>query len=866
MEKQMLHNVLCVCLHLDVRGSLQTHRHQRKEKFFKKIPGRLCFKLTSLVPRVLLDDGYVFLGFTKDGQFVISYSLQVDTDENTGFLPVYVYNLQWWWFIPYKPLKKVSEVRLFENGIEPDIFIAICEWPADRSKILVYGHSVPRSREEGSQCFITITAVPPLNACKDCYISESNSSCTKRKKKVMCVKHSFCIYSKYELAPPFPAFIPQIQLKMDGMVVLNTGDSLVALDFRINQPVTQCNKASNSVDECKRLFSCGSTNPASANSGVDGSGSRAEAYHHLINGYYDFRGSPTGSSDSAAESDEDCWGKNNPKGLQPNKPSSTSVSITGVSNSLNTNNTAATNNMTSTSCTNTTNTTTASNVTKCCQRTRLHSVNPSNADAVEQYTCCSACCGESTTNTCCRHSKTSGYCWNCNCENSCPPSLNNSSGGGDDSTNRCMKQSCCTVCDRTLTSTSSCHHHHHHHHHHHLHNSHLHHNHHHLATNFSSPPPPPPTSSCCDLHTRLSDSNSKWCRMVKQRNSCSSCCVIVDTAKSDATSPPPAPPPTVFQRSSKLNVLEECRCSKKNGTASSVVSHHSKCYCNATSDSDTKENIVESTSQPLSPSNNISQQPFFSPNSNSGSSATQNSNENLPVYLHINESRSMSFSMRKFTYLEDSSRENILLNEDDFDLAYRSILPLDVRGADHKLMSITKSNVDSDQSDHITVCQLTLDIEHFLEEVIHTVAEWGHRYIAFLNYDLQLLDVNAESGEVLAKVFALVQARKDFNEKKTCKRSNILKQYYQTSITFNWSLLTGNYSTFHIEDLVEVDESDLLRKEWNPGNGEVTRLQHALAVPQSFYKSVYTLTNEAVIRGNSLSLILAPHHFVAISR
>lgn len=53
----------------------------------------------------------MFLGFTKDGQFVISYSLQVDTDENTGFLPVYVYNLQWWWFIPYKPLKKVKKKK-----------------------------------------------------------------------------------------------------------------------------------------------------------------------------------------------------------------------------------------------------------------------------------------------------------------------------------------------------------------------------------------------------------------------------------------------------------------------------------------------------------------------------------------------------------------------------------------------------------------------------------------------------------------------------------------------------------------------------------------------------------------------------------
>ncbi|GAB1599487.1 DDB1- and CUL4-associated factor 15-like [Argonauta hians] len=841
-------NLMSKLLSREVRGSLQTHSRQRKEKFFKKIPGRLCFKLTSLVPRVLLDDGYVFLGFTKDGQFVISYSLQVDTDENTGFLPVYVYNLQWWWFIPYKPLKKVSEVRLFENGIEPDIFIAICEWPADRSKILVYGHSVPRSREEGSQCFITITAVPPLNACKDCYITESNSSSTKRKKKVMCVKHSFCIYSKYELAPPFPAFIPQIQLKMDGMVVLNTGDSLVALDFRINQPVTQCKVGNDCRDESKRLFSCGTT--ASANPGVEGS--RTEAYHNLINGYYDFRDSPTGSSDSAAESDEDCWGKNTSRGLPANKASGvTNISVT-------------TSNIGSAS---TTNSTTANNnLSKCCQRTRLHSVvNPSNPDSVDPYSCCSA---ETTANSC-RHSKTP--CWNCDSENACPPSLTNSGGGGgggDDSTNRCMKQSCCTVCDRTLTSSTSCCHHHHHHHHHHNNNNHhhhhLHHSHHHLAPTTPPAPPTPPTSSCCDLHNRLSDSNGKRCRVVKHRNSC----VLVDPVKSDSTSPPPAPPPpAVFQRSSKLNVLEECP--KKNGTASSVVSPHSKCYCTATADSDTKENLVveSSASQPLSPPNNISQQPFFSANnSGGGSSAAQNSNENHPVYLHINESRSMSFSMRKFTYLEDNSRENILLNEDDFDLAYRSILPLDVRGADHKLMSITKSNVDLDQSDHITVCQLTLDIEHFLEEVIHTVAEWGHRYIAFLNYDLQLLDVNAESGEVLAKVFALVQARKDFNEKKPCKRSNILKQYYQTSITFNWSLLTGNYSTFHIEDLVEVDETDLLRKEWNPGNGEVTRLQHALAVPQSFYKSVYTLTNEAVIRGNSLTLILAPHHIVAISR
>ena len=36
---------------------------------------------------------------------------------------------------------QVSEVRLFgEEEIQQDLYIAICEWPTDTSRILVYGH------------------------------------------------------------------------------------------------------------------------------------------------------------------------------------------------------------------------------------------------------------------------------------------------------------------------------------------------------------------------------------------------------------------------------------------------------------------------------------------------------------------------------------------------------------------------------------------------------------------------------------------------------------------------------------------------------------------------------------------------------
>lgn len=45
----------------------------------------------------------------------------------------------------------------------------------------------------------------------------------------MCLKHSFCVHTKYELTPPFPVFFPKVQLKCDGQVILNTGDSIVAL-------------------------------------------------------------------------------------------------------------------------------------------------------------------------------------------------------------------------------------------------------------------------------------------------------------------------------------------------------------------------------------------------------------------------------------------------------------------------------------------------------------------------------------------------------------------------------------------------------------------------------------------------------------
>ena len=44
-----------------------------------------------------------------------------------------------------------------------------------------------------------------------------------------CLNHAFTVHTKYDLAPPYPSFVPKVFLKLDGVVVVNTGDSLVAL-------------------------------------------------------------------------------------------------------------------------------------------------------------------------------------------------------------------------------------------------------------------------------------------------------------------------------------------------------------------------------------------------------------------------------------------------------------------------------------------------------------------------------------------------------------------------------------------------------------------------------------------------------------
>ncbi|XP_064624795.1 DDB1- and CUL4-associated factor 15-like [Lineus longissimus] len=223
----------------ETRGCLQHHKRSKPLRYFNKIPGRLGFRLNSLASEFVLEGGHVFLGFSKNGQFVLSYSLHLEADEHTAF-PVYVYRLHWWHFVPNRTLRQVSEVRLFgEEEISHDLYLAFCEWPRDTSKVLIFGYSIAEDGDEKRKCYITITAFPSAAPCKECIKCANDMNSNLSSGETACLKHGFTVHTKFELAPPYPFFFPQTHLRIDGVAVMNTGDSLIAMSVELEDGLNQ---------------------------------------------------------------------------------------------------------------------------------------------------------------------------------------------------------------------------------------------------------------------------------------------------------------------------------------------------------------------------------------------------------------------------------------------------------------------------------------------------------------------------------------------------------------------------------------------------------------------------------------------------
>lgn len=133
------------------------------------------YLLSQLVPEDLLRNGTVFLGFLEGGQWLLSYVAEPD---RIGELPpMCSYRLQWWYFIPGRPLRLMRDTLLFGgHPLETQLMLSVTQWPCDPTCILVAGCS----RLDEELWHVTLVSMPGvkggevLHACYQCSSGSGN--------------------------------------------------------------------------------------------------------------------------------------------------------------------------------------------------------------------------------------------------------------------------------------------------------------------------------------------------------------------------------------------------------------------------------------------------------------------------------------------------------------------------------------------------------------------------------------------------------------------------------------------------------------------------------------------------------------------
>ncbi|GFR97553.1 DDB1-and CUL4-associated factor [Elysia marginata] len=654
----------------ELTGQFRFRKRDGLWKPFSKIPGRMCYRLKYLVPPSVLEEGYVFLGFSKSGQFVLSYSLQIDADEHTAY-PDHVYRLQWWHFVPCKRLQLISEVPLFgEENICHSLFIAFCEWPEDTTKVTVYGHSTPPTGDDGCQCYLTVTAVPSLGGCHDCLMRSHVVACVPSIQQ--CFRHSFCVHSKFELAPPFPFFSPRVQLRVDGIVILNTGDSIVALQVDTQLPLNSFDTEGRLAMEEDEVQSTSCASARGLEKIILGSDLSILG---TVSTYFTEQEDPTQDQELS------------PKHHRHSTDSP--LLITGVEEGEEENVYSA-------------------DISELSDTDQSESKSTRSSCDRARSSICEKCCGN---NYGPNNGSISGGNPNsigvpkpgsiCGCVSSHRPALRakNLSNSNTANSNDSPSLTPAAVVATTAALLKS--------------NSNLF----HASHECLSPKSPKSPKS-----GGLGDSLTGRLGLPPFGQSNTSLSVLTNPVHLCGPVTAPAGERVLEQASGSENIMSPPPPVVQVQSPSVEV-------CSSRSQTDAEDCVSFRQS---------SQRSFFSPSSSAASDCPSQSSES--VIVHTTHTRTVTFSVRRFSTQDQQveEEESPVAGEDDYDLAYKSILPVQVVW-NKKPLNIIRT-VRSDMS-LVTVLQMTFDIEHYMAEAIHHDADWGQRYVAFCNYDLQILDV-----------------------------------------------------------------------------------------------------------------------------
>ncbi|XP_078064434.1 DDB1- and CUL4-associated factor 15-like, partial [Mustelus asterias] len=149
------------------------------------------------------------------------------------------------------------------------------------------------------------------------------------------------------------------------------------------------------------------------------------------------------------------------------------------------------------------------------------------------------------------------------------------------------------------------------------------------------------------------------------------------------------------------------------------------------------------------------------------------------------------------------------------------------------------------QGKYLTVEQLTLDFEYVINEVIRNDASWSQRYCSFSDYDIVILEVCPITNHVIINIGLLLLAYPSDEE------GQIRPRTYHTCLKGTWNLNTGIFATVGVGDLTAV-QGQTSGSVWSTFRKSCVDIAMRWLVPESTFRNVNRMTNEALHKGRSL--------------
>lgn len=169
------------------------------------------------------------------------------------------------------------------------------------------------------------------------------------------------------------------------------------------------------------------------------------------------------------------------------------------------------------------------------------------------------------------------------------------------------------------------------------------------------------------------------------------------------------------------------------------------------------------------------------------------------------------------------------------------LLPLEVCCGDRHWVLTSRK-----QKGCTEVCQSTLDIEHWLSDLLHSeLTKRGVLFNSVNDYDMQLIEV-ASDGHIVFGVTVVLEA---------CKPSSCIAECLTTLIIAVWNTYTGLAECIEFEELKQVCPPHRTRSSTSSITLELRKMWHT---PMSMWSSVRALSNHTVFTGKSLHSISHP--------